>query len=89
MIGKAERGSEALQIIKKNKVIYFIAVGGAAYLISQAIKSSKLIAFPELGMEAMYEFEVENMPVTLAVNTKGESLHEQGVKKWSEVLRKD
>ena len=89
MIGKAERGKETLQSIKKNKVIYFIAVGGAAYLISQAIKSSKLIAFPELGMEAIYEFEVEDMPVTLAVNTRGESLHEEGVKKWSGILRKD
>jgi len=89
MIGKAERGKEALESIKKNKAIYLIAVGGSAYLISQAIKSSKLIAFPELGMEAIYEFEVEDMPVTLAANTDGESLHEEGVKKWSAVLMKD
>ena len=89
MIGKAERGKEALESIKKNKVVYLIAVGGSAYLISQAIKSSKLIAFPELGMEAIYEFEVEDMPVTLAANTDGESLHEEGVKKWSAVLMKD
>ena len=89
MIGKAERGKEALESIKKNKAIYLIAVGGSAYLISQAIKSSKLIAFPELGMEAIYEFEVEDMPVTLAANTDGESLHEEGVKKWNEVLMKD
>ncbi len=89
MIGKAERGKSALESIKKNKVVYLIAVGGAAYLISQAIKSSKLIAFPELGMEAIYEFEVEDMPVTLAVNTDGDSLHDAGVKKWSTVLMKD
>ena len=89
MIGKAERGKEALESIKKNKAIYLIAVGGSAYLISQAIKSSKLIAFPELGMEAIYEFEVEDMPVTLAANTDGESLHEEGVKKWNAVLMKD
>ena len=89
MIGKAERGKEALESIKKNKAIYLIAVGGSAYLISQAIKSSKLIAFPELGMEAIYEFEVKDMPVTLAANTDGESLHEEGVKKWNAVLMKD
>ena len=89
MIGKAERGKEALESIKKNKAVYLIAVGGSAYLISQAIKSSKLIAFPELGMEAIYEFEVEDMPVTLAANTDGESLHEEGVKKWNAVLMKD
>ena len=89
MIGKAERGKEALESIKKNKVVYLIAVGGSAYLISQAIKSSKLIAFPELGMEAIHEFEVEDMPVTLAANTDGESLHEEGVKKWNAVLMKD
>ena len=89
MIGKAERGKEALKSIKKNKAVYLIAVGGSAYLISQAIKSSKLIAFPELGMEAIYEFEVKDMPVTLAANTDGESLHEEGVKKWNAVLMKD
>ena len=89
MIGKAERGKEALESIKKNKAIYLIAVGGAAYLISQAIKSSKLVAFPELGMEAIYEFEVEDMPVTLAVNTDGDSLHQEGAKKWYAALMKD
>jgi len=86
MIGKAERGKETINCIKKNKAIYLIAVGGSAYLISQAIKSSKLIAFPELGMEAIYEFEVKDMPVTLAINTDGDSLHEEGVKKWKAVL---
>jgi fumarate hydratase class I len=89
MIGKAERGKVALESIKKNKVVYLIAIGGAAYLISQAIKSSKLIAFPELGMEAIYEFEVKDMPVTLAANTDGDSLHEEGVKKWNAVLMKN
>ena len=89
MIGKAERGKEALESIKKNKAVYFIAIGGAAYLISQAIKSSKLVAFPELGMEGVHEFEVKDMPVTLAANTEGDSLHEEGVKKWSKLFKKD
>ena len=89
MIGKAERGKQALESIKKNKAVYFIAIGGAAYLISQAIKSSKLIAFPELGMEGIDEFEVKDMPVTLAANTEGDSLHEEGVKKWSKLFKKD
>jgi fumarate hydratase class I len=82
MIGKAERGREALASIKKHKVTYLIAVGGAAFLVSQAIKSSKVIAFPELGMEAIHEFEVKDMPVTVAVDSDGLSIHEEGVAKW-------
>ena len=82
MIGKAERGPETQELIKKNKSIYLIAVGGSAYLVSQAIKKSKVVAFPELGMEAMYEFDIENMPVTVAVDTLGSSIHEEGVKEW-------
>lgn len=82
MIGKAERGPETQALIKKNKSIYLIAVGGSAYLVSQAIKKSKVVAFPELGMEAMYEFDIENMPVTVAVDTLGSSIHEEGVKEW-------
>jgi fumarate hydratase class I len=82
MIGKAERGREAIASIKKHKATYLIAVGGAAFLVSQAIKSSKVIAFPELGMEAIHEFEVKDMPVTVAVDSDGLSIHEEGVAKW-------
>ena len=88
MIGKAERGKETNQLIKNKKSTYLIAVGGAAYLVSQAIKKSKVIAFPELGMEAIYEFEVEDMPVTVAVDSAGQSIHEEGAKHWQEVLLK-
>jgi len=82
MIGKAERGDQTLALIKKHQSIYLIAVGGAAFLISQAIKKAKVLAFEELGMEAIYEFEVENMPVTVAVDTDGESIHKTGPKSW-------
>ena len=83
MIGKAERGAEGIKAIKDNKAIYMIAVGGAAYLVAKAIKSSRLLAFPELGMEAIYEFEVKDMPVTVAVDTEGESIHVSGPREWS------
>lgn len=82
MIGKAERGPLALQAIKKNKSVYLMAVGGAAYLVSKAIKKSRVIAFEELGMEAIYEFEVEDMPVTVAVDTHGDSVHQSGPALW-------
>jgi len=72
MVGKAERGDAALSVIKKNKSVYLMAVGGAAYLVSKAIKQSHVVAFEELGMEAIYEFEVKDMPVTVAVDTHGE-----------------
>ena len=72
MIGKAERGPVALEAIKKHQAAYLMATGGAAYLISKAIRSSRVVAFDELGMEAIYEFEVENMPVTVAVDSSGE-----------------
>src|SRR5690606_35155291 len=75
MIGKSERGPIASEAIKDSKAVYLMAVGGAAYLVAQAIKKSKVLAFPELGMEAIYEFEVKDMPVTVAVDTKGESVH--------------
>lgn len=88
MIGKAERGQSTNDLIRENNSIYLIAVGGAAYLVSQAIKKSKIVAFPELGMEAIYEFEVENMPVTVAVDTKGQSIHEAGSKHWKKILQK-
>lgn len=74
-IGKSERSPATCEVIAKHKSIYLIAVGGAAYLVSKAIKSSKTLAFPELGMEAIYEFEVEDMPVTVAVDNQGNSIH--------------
>jgi len=83
MIGKAERGKAAIQSIKKHGAVYLIAIGGAAYLVSKAIRKSKVVAFPELGMEAIYEFEVEDMPVTVAVDSNGCSVHEIGPTKWS------
>ncbi|WHI46015.1 fumarate hydratase [Microbulbifer sp. JMSA004] len=82
MIGKAERGPMAIEAIRDNKAVYLMAVGGAAYLVAQAIKGSEVIAFPELGMEAIYEFEVEDMPVTVAVDSQGESVHTTGPLIW-------
>lgn len=75
MIGKSERSPATCQVIAKQGAIYLIAVGGAAYLVSKAIKGAKVLAFPELGMEAIYEFEVEDMPVTVAVDNQGNSIH--------------
>ncbi len=83
MVGKAERGQGAIDSIAKHKAVYMIAVGGAAYLVSKAIIGSTLLAFPELGMEAIYEFEVKDMPVTLAVDSSGASVHREGPKIWS------
>ena len=82
MIGKSERGEIALKSIKENKAVYLMAVGGAAYLVSKAIKASRVVAFEELGMEAIYEFTVEDMPVTVAVDTLGESVHKTGPAIW-------
>ncbi len=82
MVGKAERGPAAREAIAKHKAVYLMAVGGAAYLVSKAIVGSKVVAFPELGMEAIYEFEVRDMPVTVAVDANGESVHESGPKIW-------
>lgn len=82
MIGKAERGPVAIEAIRDNKAVYLMAVGGAAYLVAQAIKASRVVAFPELGMEAIYEFEVEDMPVTVAVDSRGESVHNTGPLIW-------
>jgi fumarate hydratase class I len=82
MIGKAERGPAAIASIKKHGAVYLIATGGAAYLVSKAIRSSRIIAFPELGMEAIHEFVVEDMPVTVAVDTQGNSVHEMGPREW-------
>ncbi len=82
MIGKAERKQATIDLIKEYKSIYLIATGGAAYLISQSIKNAKVLAFEEMGMEAIYEFEVKDMPVTVAVDTKGNSIHTTGPAKW-------
>jgi len=82
MIGKAERGQQGIDAIKDNRAVYLIAVGGAAYLVSKAIIAAQVVAFPELGMEAIYEFEVVDMPVTVAVNTQGESVHRTGPELW-------
>jgi fumarate hydratase class I len=82
MIGKAERGDATVESIKTHKSVYLIAVGGAAYLVSKAIKGSRMVAFEELGMEAIREFYVENMPVTVAVDSQGESVHKTGPAAW-------
>ncbi len=83
MIGKAERGPAAIDAIRDNKAVYLMAVGGSAYLVSKAITKSEVVGFPELGMEAIYEFEVKDMPVTVAVDSKGESVHQTGPKIWA------
>jgi fumarate hydratase class I len=82
MIGKAERGVAAINAIRDNKAVYLMAIGGAAYLVSKAIKKSRLVAFEDLGMEAIYEFEVVDMPVTVAVDSKGTSVHITGPEEW-------
>ncbi|MBL8511793.1 MAG: fumarate hydratase [Betaproteobacteria bacterium] len=82
MIGKSERGTIGIEAIRDNQAVYCIAVGGAAYLVSKAIKASRLIAFADLGMEAIYEFEVKDMPVTVAVDTTGNAVHKTGPAEW-------
>ncbi|MGI9276106.1 MAG: fumarate hydratase [Endozoicomonas sp.] len=86
MIGKAERGAEAIEAIRDNESVYLIAVGGAAYLVSQAVKKAEVLAFPELGMEAVYEFEVKDMPVTVAVDHTGDSVHLTGPQIWKQKI---
>ncbi len=88
MVGKAERGPAAIEAIKKHQAVYLTAVGGAAYLISKAIEKSTVIAYKELGMEAIYEFEVKDMPVTVGVDVHGESVHTTGPAKWSKLIHK-
>jgi len=88
MVGKSERGPEGIAAIQKHKAVYFIAVGGAAYLVSRAIRAARVLAFPELGMEAIYEFEVENMPVTVAVDSNGHSIHDSGPAEWRSKIGK-
>jgi fumarate hydratase class I len=82
MIGKAERGPTGIEAIKKHKSAYLMAVGGAAYLVSKAIKGAKVVGFADLGMEAIYEFEVKDMPVTVAVSSDGTSVHTTGPREW-------
>ncbi|MCU7891137.1 MAG: fumarate hydratase [Candidatus Thiodiazotropha sp. (ex Ustalcina ferruginea)] len=82
MVGKAERGPVALEAIKQNDAVYLMAVGGAAYLVSKAIRSSRILAFEELGMEAIREFEVVDFPVTVAVDSRGNSVHKMGPAEW-------
>lgn len=83
MIGKSERGPTGIEAIKKHKAVYLMAVGGAAYLVSKAITASRVVAFPELGMEAIYEFTVKDMPVTVAVDVNGTSVHTTGPVEWA------
>jgi fumarate hydratase, class I len=86
MIGKAERGPVGVEAIKKHKAAYLMAVGGAAYLVAKAIRKSKVLAFEDLGMEAIYEFEVKDMPVTVAVDANGVSVHNTGPAEWSKKI---
>lgn len=85
-VGKAERGPAALASIKQHQSVYLMAVGGAAYLVSKAIKKAKVLAFEELGMEAIYEFEVVDMPVTVAVDSQGHNVHQEGPALWHEKI---
>lgn len=86
MVGKAERGQAAIDAIRDNEAVYLMAVGGSAYLVAQAIKKSRVVGFEDLGMEAIYEFEVEDMPVTVAVDSQGTSVHQTGPAKWKEII---
>jgi fumarate hydratase class I len=86
MVGKAERGPVGVDAIRKHRAAYLMAVGGAAYLVSKAIKASRVVAFEDLGMEAIYEFTVEDMPVTVAVDASGTSVHQTGPAEWSQKI---
>jgi fumarate hydratase class I len=86
MVGKAERGPVAIEAIRRHKAAYLMAVGGAAYLVSKAIRASRVVAFADLGMEAIYEFDVRDMPVTVAVDAQGTSVHQTGPEQWSKVI---
>jgi len=88
MVGKAERGRAAIEAIRKHRAAYLMAVGGAAYLVSKAIRSARIVAFADLGMEAIYEFEVKDMPVTVAVDAAGTSVHETGPGEWQRRIGK-
>ena len=86
MIGKSERGPIAIDAIRDHKAVYLMAVGGAAYLVSQAVKKARVVAFEDLGMEAIYEFDVQDMPVTVAVDSSGESVHITGPQIWQKKI---
>jgi fumarate hydratase class I len=86
MVGKAERGSVGIEAIRDSRAVYLMAVGGAAYLVSKAIVGARVVAFPELGMEAVYEFEVRDMPVTVAVDSRGDSVHSSGPLHWRQLI---
>ncbi|HEY4144447.1 fumarate hydratase [Pinirhizobacter sp.] len=88
MVGKAERGPAGIEAIRDNKAVYLMAVGGAAYLVSKAIKASRTVAFEDLGMEAIYEFDVVDMPVTVAVDSTGSSVHKTGPREWQSRIGK-
>jgi fumarate hydratase class I len=88
MVGKAERGPVAIEAIKDNRSAYLMAVGGAAYLVAKAIKAARVVGFADLGMEAIYEFEVQDMPVTVAVDASGTSVHQTGPKLWQAKIGK-
>ena len=86
MVGKAERGPVAIEAIKQHKAVYLIAIGGAAYLVSRAITHARVVAFAEMGMEAIHEFVVKDMPVTVAVDVNGTSVHQTGPARWQEII---
>jgi fumarate hydratase class I len=89
MIGKAERGPSAIEAIRQHHAAYLVAVGGAAYLVAKAVKASRVLAFEDLGMEAIYEFRVEDMPVTVAVDGLGQSIHEIGPARWKKRVTRE
>jgi fumarate hydratase class I len=89
MIGKAERGQGAVQEIAKHKVAYLMAVGGAAYLVARAIREAKVVGFEDLGMEAIYEFTVEDMPVTVAVDSEGNNVHTLAPAHWKDKIARE
>ena len=89
MIGKAERGQGAVKEIAKHKVAYLMAVGGAAYLVARAIKEARVVGFEDLGMEAIYEFTVKDMPVTVAVDSEGNNVHELAPLIWKKKIAEE
>jgi fumarate hydratase class I len=86
MIGKAERGPDTVDAIRRHKSCYLMAVGGAAYLVSKAIRSARVVAFDDLGMEAIHEFDVVDMPVTVAVDSRGQAVHSSGPAEWQQII---
>ncbi|RVA58091.1 fumarate hydratase, partial [Mesorhizobium sp. M7A.F.Ca.US.001.01.1.1] len=89
MVGKAERGPAAIASIVRHRTPYLAAVGGAAYLISKSIKAARIVAFEDLGMEAIYEFDVQDMPVVMAVDVEGNSIHNSGPLEWRKRMAAD